>query len=116
MTTFICHNKHKICGIAICALITIGGVGTVHAANCPANFYLNSENECKYCGGKSYCPGDDVQYQCPDDKWAGKYEQFFDDTFISSGNSVISAWGSFFTYNGEQYRIRSNINDCHRNV
>ncbi|MBR1380747.1 MAG: hypothetical protein IJ560_04145, partial [Alphaproteobacteria bacterium] len=46
----------------------------------------------------------------------GKYEQFFDDTFISSGNSVISAWGSFFTYNGEQYRIRSNINDCHRNV
>ena len=87
-----------------------------HAANCPANFYLNSENECTYCGDKSYCPGDDVQYQCPDDKWVGKYEQFFDDTFISSGNSVISAWGSFFTYNGEQYRIRSNINDCHRNV
>ena len=86
-----------------------------HAANCPANFYLNSKNECTYCGKTSYCPGDDAQYECPEDKWAGKYEQFFDDTF-TVGEVWINSWRTQFVYNGTTYYERDRITCCHRSA
>ena len=107
-------NKHKICGMAIFALITIGGVGTARAANCPANFYLNTENDCTYCDGGYYCPGDDIRYQCPDDKWVGKYNTFFNDTFRSASQTYTGSWGSDFTYDGATYTSRSKITHCVR--
>ena len=101
----------------IYVLAAIGGVGTVHAANCPASFYLNPNKECKYCEGGYYCPGDDIRYECPKDKWSGKYQQFFDDTFISFLEIKIldSGWSQFvFVYNGREYYERESIDRCVR--
>ncbi|MBR1380022.1 MAG: hypothetical protein IJ560_00320 [Alphaproteobacteria bacterium] len=54
---------------AICALITIGGVGTARAANCDAGYYLNAAGECVKCftyvTDDVYCPGDDLRHDCP---------------------------------------------------
>ena len=44
---------------------------SVHAAICPASYYLNKNNECIICNtlksGPSigYCPGDGLKYPCP---------------------------------------------------
>ncbi|MBR1380062.1 MAG: hypothetical protein IJ560_00520 [Alphaproteobacteria bacterium] len=51
--------------LAICALITIGGVGTARAAQCNAGYWLNN-GECAACSEAYYCPGDDAQYACPE--------------------------------------------------
>ena len=101
---------------AICALAAIGGVGTVRAANCPVSFYLDSENECTVCDYDYYCPGDDISYKCPEDKWAGKYEQFFDDTFISFGAIWYRSWAGSLVHDGMITYYRPSITACHRNT
>ncbi|MBR1380507.1 MAG: hypothetical protein IJ560_02875 [Alphaproteobacteria bacterium] len=116
MTRFICYNKRKICGMAIFALVAFGGVGTARAANCPANFYLNTENECTYCENAYYCPGDDIRYECPEDKYIGKYDQFLDDTFIEELRPGVSSWGTGFTYDGSSQAARSKITNCWRHT
>ncbi|MBR1380685.1 MAG: hypothetical protein IJ560_03820 [Alphaproteobacteria bacterium] len=107
MTRFICYNKHKIRGMAICVLAAVGGVGTAHAATCKAGYYDDGTGVCVVCGNGHYCPGDNMRIKCPanDVDWATIYPEA-----VSVG---VAGAG---TYTGRGVSDATKVKECYVNV